>query len=67
MIILQNVVQHAGDGDVILFDKIPVSAIEPPKRRFQMFLDIYLPENLIRKSHRPQNKTFNYCFSNLDR
>ena len=32
--------------------------IELPKRRFQTFLDISLPEKLIGKSHRPQNKTF---------
>ena len=41
-----------------MFGKIPVPTIELPKRRFQTFLDISLPEKLIGKSHRPQNKTF---------
>ena len=47
-----------GRGDLILFDKIPVPTIELPLRRFQTFLYISLPEKLIGKSHRPQNKTF---------
>ena len=58
VVIIQNVVQHSGERDLILFGKIPVSTIELPKRRFQTFLDIFLPEKLIWKSHRPQNKTF---------
>ena len=41
-----------------MFGKIPVPTIELPKRRFQTFLDISLPEKLIGKSHRTQNKTF---------
>ena len=32
-------------GDLILFGQIPVPAIELPKRRFQTFLYISLPEN----------------------
>ena len=47
-----------GRGGLILFGKIPVPTIELPKRRFPRFLDISLPEKLIGKSHRPQNKTF---------
>ena len=47
-----------GSGDIILLGKIPVPTIELPKWRFQTFLDISLPEKLIGKSHRPQNKTF---------
>ena len=30
MVIFQNVVQHSGEGDFILFDKIPVLTIELP-------------------------------------
>ena len=30
MVILQNVVQHSGEGVFILFDKIPVPTIELP-------------------------------------
>ena len=41
-----------------MFGKIPVPTIEHPKRRFQTFLDIFLPEKLIGKSHHPKNKTF---------
>ena len=58
MVILQNVVEHSGEGNPILFGKIPVPIIELPKRRFQTFLGISLPEKVIGKSHRPQNKTF---------
>ena len=58
VVIIQNVVQHSGEGDLILFGKIPVPTIQLPKRRFQTFLDISLPKKLIEKSHRPQNKTF---------
>ena len=43
---------------LILFDKIPVPTIELPYRRSQTFYYISLPEKLIGKSHRPQNKTF---------
>ena len=41
-----------------MFGEIPVPTIELPSRRFQTFLDISMPEKLIGKSHRPQNKTF---------
>ena len=58
MVITQNVVLHSGEGDLILFDKTLVSTKELPKRRSQTFLYISLPEKLIGKSHRPQNKTF---------
>ena len=44
--------------DLILCDKIPVTTIELPQRLFQNFLYISLPEKIIRKSHRPQNKTY---------
>ena len=37
-----------------MFGKIPVPTIELPKRRFQTFLYISLPEKLIGKSNRPQ-------------
>ena len=57
MAIPQNVMLHSGEGDLILFDKIPVPTIELLKRRFQTFLDISLPGKLMGKSHRPQNKT----------
>ena len=30
MVIIQNVVSHSGEGDVILFGKIPVPTIELP-------------------------------------
>ena len=46
------------EGDFILFHKIPVLTIKLSKRRFQIFLDISLPEKLIGKVHRPQNKTY---------
>ena len=58
VVIIQNVVLHSGEGDLILFGKIPIPTIELPYRRFQTFLDISLPEKLIGQSHRPQNKTF---------
>ena len=45
-------------GYLLLFDKIPISTIELSLRRSQTFLYISLPEKLIGKSHRPQNKTF---------
>ena len=41
-----------------MFGKIREPIIELPYRRFQTFLDISLPEKLIGKSPRPQNKTF---------
>ena len=47
-----------GRGGFILLDKIPGSIIELRKRQLQTFLDISLSDKLIRKSHRPQNKTF---------
>ena len=47
-----------GRGGLILFGKFLVPTIELPKRRFQTFLDVSLPEKLIGKSHRPQNKIF---------
>ena len=47
-----------GRGDLVLFGKIAVPTITLPYRRFQTFLDKSLPEKLIGKSHRPQNKTF---------
>ena len=40
----------------ILFDKVPISTIELPKRRVQMCLDVSLSNKLILKSHRPQIK-----------
>ena len=46
------------EGDLVLFDKIPVATIERPWRWSQTFLYIFLPEKLIGKSHRPQSKTF---------
>ena len=58
MVIIQNVVQHSGEGDLILFGKIPLPTLELPQRRPQTFLYISLPEKLIGKTHRPQNKTF---------
>ena len=36
-----------GRGGPHIFGKIPVPTIELPKRRFQTFLDISLPEKLI--------------------
>ena len=53
MAILQNDMFHSGEGDLILFNKIPVSAIKLPKRRFRAFLDKSLSEKLNEKSHRP--------------
>ena len=47
-----------GGGGLILYTKILVPTIELPKRRFQTFLDMSLPEKLIGKSHCPQNKIF---------
>ena len=46
-----------GRGDSILFDTISVPTIELPSRPFQTFIDISLPEKVIGKSHRSQNKT----------
>ena len=46
MIMSQNVMQHLGEGDFIMSDKIPISTIELPEGRFQTFPDISLPENL---------------------
>ena len=42
MVMIQNVTE----GGLILFRKISVLTIELPKRRFQTFLDISLPEKL---------------------
>ena len=39
----QNVMLHLGKGDFTLIDKIPISTIELPKRRFQKFADVSLP------------------------
>ena len=41
---------------IILFDLVPVPYIALQKTRFQTFIDIFLPEKLIGKSHRPQQK-----------
>ena len=56
MVRSQNVIQHLIEGNVILFDKIPVSTIKLPKWRFQAFLDVSLFEKLIWRSRRSQDK-----------
>ena len=48
---------RSGRGDFILFDKILVSAILFPKRRFQTFPYTSLLEKLILKAQNPQNTT----------
>ena len=47
-----------GRGGRVLFDKIPVPITELPKRLSQKYNYLSLPEKLIGKPHRPQNKTF---------
>ena len=44
--------------DFILLDKIPVSTIELPQRRFHTFLDISLPEKLFGNLHSSEKITF---------
>ena len=41
-----------------MLNKIPVSTIKLPERRFQAFHEVSLFEKLTRKSPGPQNKTF---------
>ena len=37
MVMSQNVMQHLGDGDFIMFDEIPISTIKLSEGRFQTF------------------------------
>ena len=46
MVTSQNVMQHLGEGDFIMFDEIPISTIKLPEGRFQTFHDISLSEEL---------------------
>ena len=44
MVMFQNVMEHLGEGDFIMFDEIPISTIKLPEGRFQTFHDISLSE-----------------------
>ena len=46
MVMSQNVMQHLGKGDFIMFDEIPISTIKLPEVRFQIFHHISLSEEL---------------------
>ena len=47
MVILQIVMQHSGEGDFILFDKIPGSTIDLPLSRFQRSIKYPNPGSLL--------------------
>ena len=53
-------------GNLILFDKIPVSTIKLPQWRFQAFLDVSLFEKFIWKPCRPQKKKPSFRGSSPD-
>ena len=46
MVMSQNIMQHLGEGDFIMFDEIPISTINLPEGRFQTFHDISLSKEL---------------------
>ena len=62
IVITKNAMWHLGEGDFIMFDKISLSTIELPKRRFQTFPDKSLPEKIYMKVA-PQ---YNVKFVRLD-